>query len=80
METDEKSSVPALTAEVYAACGETSDAEGESNSDAESVDFQNLVSKLSEISSPEDLATLVGALRLTKEAPVQPAVASKETE
>ena len=78
VETDEKSSVPALTAEVYAACGETSDAEEESNSDAESVDFQKLVSKLSEISSPEDLATLVGALRLTKEAPVLPAIASKE--
>ena len=59
---------------------ETSDAERESSSDAESVDFQKLVSKLSEISSPEDLATLVGALRLAKpeEALALPATAGKE--
>ena len=51
---------------MYAACGETSDAEGASESDPESVDFQSLAAKLGEVSSPEDLAALVGALRLAK--------------
>ena len=51
---------------MYAACGETSDAEGASDSDPESVDFQSLAAKLGEVSSPEDLAALVGALHLAK--------------
>ena len=71
---DEKSSVPALTAEVFTACNETSDADAKSEEaadaksegDASSADLQGLVSKLSEISSPEDLATLVQALRDAK--------------
>jgi hypothetical protein len=75
-ETDEKSSVPALAPEVYAACGETSDAEGASDSDPESVDFQSLAAKLGEVSSPEDLAALVGALRLAKAEEEPPSLAT----